>query len=156
METDRPNRIPWPPLIYLAAAAAGIALGQALPLPWPGLPLRMIFTVLGIAMCAFAVVLDLNTFRAFRSHNTTVLPHRAASRLITTGPFARSRNPIYLSNTVLLAGIGLAFAKPWLVVLAPVAALLTQKLAIEREERHLAAKFGDEWHAYAARVRRWL
>jgi protein-S-isoprenylcysteine O-methyltransferase Ste14 len=34
--------------------------------------------------------------------------------------------------------------------------LLTQRLAIVREEAHLAALFGDAWTAYAARVRRWL
>ena len=44
----------------------------------------------------------------------------------------------------------------WLVMLAFVAAFITQKLAIEREEKHLAAKFGAAWNNYAGRVRRWL
>jgi protein-S-isoprenylcysteine O-methyltransferase Ste14 len=29
-------------------------------------------------------------------------------------------------------------------------------LAIQREEQHLGARFGDAWRAYAARVRRWM
>ena len=80
-------------------------------------------------------------------------PTVAASNLITTGPFAWSRNPIYVGNTVLVIAAGLLFGKLWLILLAPVAAYVTQKLAIEREEKHLAAKFGKEWQDYAARVR---
>jgi protein-S-isoprenylcysteine O-methyltransferase Ste14 len=44
----------------------------------------------------------------------------------------------------------------WLVIAALVGAVLTRKLAIEREERHLAARFGEAWAEYAARTPRWL
>jgi protein-S-isoprenylcysteine O-methyltransferase Ste14 len=53
-------------------------------------------------------------------------------------------------------GAGIYFGNWWLVGLALVAAVITQKLAIEREERHMAAKFGDEWVAYTQKVRRWI
>jgi protein-S-isoprenylcysteine O-methyltransferase Ste14 len=96
------------------------------------------------------------TFATFRKHKTTIMPNQAATNLITTGPFAWSRNPIYLANTALVLGAGLYFENLWLVGLAFVAALITQKLAIEREEKHLAAKFGAAWEGYAARVRIWV
>ena len=57
---------------------------------------------------------------------------------------------------MLVAGAGLLFGIAWLVIAAIVAAFLTQKLAIEREERHLAARFGQAWADYAARTPRWL
>ena len=85
-----------------------------------------------------------------------ILPHRAATALVTEGPFRLSRNPIYVGNTVVLAGLGLAVGNLWFLPAAAVAALLTQRLAIVREEAHLAALFGDEWTSYAARTRRWL
>ena len=67
-----------------------------------------------------------------------------------------SRNPIYVANTLLVAGAGLLFGMVWLVIAALAAAVLTQKLAIEREERHLAARFGQAGTDYAARTPRWL
>jgi protein-S-isoprenylcysteine O-methyltransferase Ste14 len=151
-----PNKIPWPPLIYLGAAAAGLALHWTVPLPWPTGALGAVLMVLGLFMLAAAIAIELATALTFRRHKTTILPHRAATRLITSGPFAWSRNPIYLANTMLLIGVGLAFGIGWLVLTAPFAAGLTLLLAIKREERHLAQQFGDDWKAYAARTGRWF
>jgi protein-S-isoprenylcysteine O-methyltransferase Ste14 len=112
----------------------------------------------GIGLClgCAAIVLDIATFALFRKHRTTILPHRGATNLITEGPFAKSRNPIYVGNTLLVSGAGLLFGIAWLIPAAFIAAFAVQKLAIEREERHLESKFGDAWRAYAAKTPRWL
>jgi protein-S-isoprenylcysteine O-methyltransferase Ste14 len=156
LETNRPNRIPWPPIIYLTAVLVGLLLHVNVPLPWFEGPLALVLQGLGAILGLGALLMDVVAVNVFRDHQTTILPHRGASRLITTGPFAWSRNPIYVGNTVLVVAAGLFFGKAWLILLAPVAAFITQKLAIEREERHLAQQFGAEWEAYAKRVRRWL
>jgi protein-S-isoprenylcysteine O-methyltransferase Ste14 len=44
----------------------------------------------------------------------------------------------------------------WAIVLLPVALLVTQRGVIEREERYLERKFGEEYLSYKARVRRWI
>jgi len=153
---DTPNRIPWPPIVYLAALLAGLALNWYLPLPWPERPFRFVLAAIGLCAIGLAVALDIAAFRLFRRHRTTIMPHRAASALITEGPFARSRNPIYVGNTLLVSGLGLLFGVAWLVPAALLAAFAVQKLAIEREEAHLAEKFGEAWRDYAARTPRWL
>ena len=153
---DRPNRIPWPPLLYGSAALIALGLHYLVPLPWPGGTARIILAATGLCLVCAGVALEIATALAFRRHRTTILPHRGATALITGGPFSKSRNPIYVGNTLLLAGAGLLFGIAWLLLAAPVAAFLTQKLAIEREERHLAARFGADWQAYAARTPRWL
>jgi protein-S-isoprenylcysteine O-methyltransferase Ste14 len=153
MQEDRPNTIPWPPIIYLGAALLGVLAQRVIPLPGLG---GAVFQILGALLAIAALSLDVATFFTFRKHKTTIMPNQAATNLITTGPFAWSRNPIYVANTALVLGAGLYFGNFWLVGLAFVAALMTQKLAIEREERHLAAKFGAEWETYVARVRRWI
>ena len=71
------------------------------------------------------------------------------------------RNPlgakaIYLGNTLMMIGIGLASGILWFILLGLVAAFATQKLAIEREERHLDQKFGKRWRDYSKKVRRWI
>jgi protein-S-isoprenylcysteine O-methyltransferase Ste14 len=153
--TDRPNRIPWPPLIYLAAVAGAVALQVASPLGFPGW-MKPVVALAGLALLAGGVLIDVAAIRTLGKHGTTVMPHRSAAALVTTGPYAFSRNPIYLGNTIALAGLALVFDVPWFLILAPVAAIFVQELAIKREEAHLAARFGDEWLAYAAKVRRWV
>ncbi len=154
--TNRPNRIPWPPIIYIAAAVAGIALHWLYPLPWPGGGARVILAVIGLCALCTGVALEIVTVLTFRRHRTTILPNKGATALITDGPFARSRNPIYTGNTMLLIGAGLLFGILWLLAAALIAAVFTQKLAIEREERHLESRFGQAWKTYAARTPRWL
>lgn len=152
----RPNTVPWPPLIYLAAALLGYALHLALPLPWLSSSAATAATWLGGAMGLAALANDVWAAMTFRKHRTTILPNRGATNLITTGPFAWSRNPIYVGNTALLFGAGLFFGVAWFCAAALAAAFVTRKLAIEREEAHLEEKFGEEWVNYAARVPRWL
>lgn len=154
--TDRPNVIPWPPLIYGGLALAALASHWIAPLPWPPGGFRWVLAALGLVAALAALALDISAALAFRRHRTTIMPNRPATALVTGGPFALSRNPIYVANTLLVGGLGLVFGIAWLVIAALLGALLTQKLAIEREERHLAARFGADWQAYAAQTPRWL
>jgi hypothetical protein len=56
--------------------------------------------------------------------------------------FSFTRNPLYLAGTKLVLGIGLVSGIVWFLLLAVLAAFAVQKLAIEREERHLQTRFG--------------
>lgn len=148
----RPNVVPWPPLIYFAVAAAALALGMLIP--WRALPAD--FAMLpGMGLIAGGVLLDFWAMAVMMFARTNILPHRPAGQLVTWGPFAWTRNPIYLGNTLGLLGLGVAFSG-WFIVGALVAAVLVDRLAIRREEAHLSALFGDGWGAYAHRVPRWL
>jgi len=151
-----PNTIPWPPILFAGAAVIALGLQTLLPIPWPGGAWAAVLTMAGLFLIAAGTALDLATMLAFRRHRTTLLPHRGATKLITDGPFRYSRNPIYLGNTLLVAGVGLAFGIGWLIPAALAGAVATQRLAILREERHLASRFGSAWDAYAARTPRWL
>jgi len=153
MSADRPNRWPWPPILFGTAALAAWLGGRALSLPWPEAPA---LAALGWAMIGAGLALDGWAMAEMARRRANILPHRAATALVTTGPFAWSRNPIYLGNTIALAGCALAFRNPLFLAAAAVAAAAVTRLAIRREEAHLAARFGADWAAYAARTRRWL
>jgi protein-S-isoprenylcysteine O-methyltransferase Ste14 len=84
------------------------------------------------------------------------MPHQPSTRLVTRGPFRFSRNPIYVGNLMVVAGLGLVLSNLWLLVVTPVFGFTLHKLAIEREERHMEALFDDQWRDYRARVRRWI
>jgi protein-S-isoprenylcysteine O-methyltransferase Ste14 len=149
-----PNRIPWPPILYGAALLVGIVLGAVGPRPaWLD---RLGWTALGWTLLLGGLGLDAWAMATMRRWRANILPHRAATALVTTGPFAWSRNPIYLGNTVALCGAGLAFGNPWFVATALAAALAVTPLAIIREEAHLAQAFGPAWEDYRRRTGRWF
>jgi protein-S-isoprenylcysteine O-methyltransferase Ste14 len=153
---SRPGRLPWPPLIYLAAIAISIELWVVYPLPWFGSPLSDILFAIGCVGVVAAVAIDITAMHTLARARTTIMPNRASTQLVTSGPYAFTRNPIYLGNTVLMIAVAMISGILWFVPLAVVAAFLTQKLAIEREERHLSARFGRKYLDYTRRVRRWI
>lgn len=152
---EKPNSIPWPPIILVASIAAGWLLMYLLPIPIiqaPSNAMRMG----GTLIIALAIALDIWTMLTFKKQKTTVLPHKAASNLATSGPFAISRNPIYLANVMIVFGLALRWNNMWLILMAAVCGYLILNLAIKREEAHLAAKFPEEWAHYSGIVRRWI
>lgn len=92
----------------------------------------------------------------FRRHRTGLLPGQPTQTLMEEGPFALSRNPLYVGLAVLYVGAGLLLPSVWVLLLTPVAVLLLDWGAIGPEERFLAHRFGSDYDAYARRVRRWL
>ncbi|MBO6539309.1 MAG: isoprenylcysteine carboxylmethyltransferase family protein [Rhizobiaceae bacterium] len=151
-----PSRLPWPPIVYVAAVALAIVLQWLWPLPWIGSPIADLLFAIGWLMVLAALALDLGAMQTMRKAKTTILPTRAAEHLVTGGPFAISRNPIYLGNTTLMVAIGFIAGSLWFVLLAPVAAILTTYLAIRPEERHLTERFGKRYRDYQKKVRRWI
>jgi protein-S-isoprenylcysteine O-methyltransferase Ste14 len=154
--TVRPNSLPWPPIIYLAAIAVGVLLNILYPVPWFGQPLSAILFAVGWLTIAAFVVLNISAIRAMRRAGTTVRADRGTDHLVTHGPFSFTRNPLYLAGTMLVLGIGLVSGIVWFLLLAILAAFAVQKLAVEREERHLQARFGKTYLDYARRVRPWI
>lgn len=150
-----PNRLSWPPIAYLGAVVAAVVLQVASPLAFPAAA-KAPLALLGLGLLVGGVGLVVVSIRTLNRARTTVQPHRAASALVTDGPYRRSRNPIYLGNTLALVGLSLVFDVPWFLVTAPLATLAVQELAIKPEERHLAARFGEAWRSYAGAVRRWI
>ena len=76
--------------------------------------------------------------------------------LITTGPFAHVRNPLYLGNMIMYAGVGVMSMAlfPWLLLAAVVWFYVQYSLIISREEEYLAVQFGAAYDAYRKHVPR--
>lgn len=152
----RAGIIPWPPVIYLAGIAASFLLDRLVVLPWFGSPMADILVAVGwLALFAF-VALFVSAIRTMMRAKTPINPNAQPEHLVTKGPFAISRNPIYLADTLLLIGLGLVTGIAWFLPVAVIAAFLTRKVAIEREERWLREKFGKPYRDYMKRVRRWI
>jgi protein-S-isoprenylcysteine O-methyltransferase Ste14 len=120
------------------------------------LPATSATTTAGWALVAAFAVWNGWALVAMARHDTALLPGGATTTVIRRGPFAVSRNPLYVGLLVLSAGLALLAASTWALLALPVEWALLRWGAVLPEERYLSAKFGQEYDDYVARVRRWL
>jgi len=152
-ERSDPRRFPFPPAIPIVALVLSFLIGLAWRLPlhrphwvmWLGL-------VLFIAPFFFAFW----AARTFRRRGTPVNPLGKVTGIVDEGPFAITRNPMYLSLMVMYVGGALLFDLPFAWVLLIPVFLALDLGVIRREERYLATAFGEPYLRYKERVRRWI
>lgn len=153
---DRPNRVPWPPVLDFATLLVAYALERLVPLSAAGVMFGPALRGLGLFGAIVGGTIAISGFFAFRRAGTTVDPTGRATTLEMGGIYRFSRNPMYLGTVIFMVGLALALSSSWLLILTPVLAVLLTKLAIEREEAYLERRFGQAYVNYKARVRRWL
>ncbi|MEM1045010.1 MAG: isoprenylcysteine carboxylmethyltransferase family protein [Pseudomonadota bacterium] len=154
---ERPNAIPWPPILFFSAFFGALALETAVGTPFEvpeaatG-PVRFV----GFALAATGCGLMGWALATMARRNANILPNRAATQLVTTGPFAFSRNPIYLGEAILLLGLAGILVSLWFLLACLFCVGTISVLGIAREEAHMRAVFGPQWQAYCDRVPRWV
>lgn len=151
--TDNPNVITFPPLIYAIPLAVGLLLHILFPvnlLPPVGA------YVLGGLLFILAGILAVLASRTMRQAGTNVDPSQPTTAIVSNGPFRLTRNPLYLSLTLLYGSISLLANALWPMLILPIVLIIVDRGVIVREERYLEGKFGEEYTQYKIRVRRWV
>lgn len=141
-----------PPLIFVVTTTLGALMHRlwpvhARPEGWGGL---------GAVFGVFALLLLGWSGRLFGRHKTAIEPWRPTTTLVTTGPYAHTRNPIYLSLALVQIAFGLWFDALAIVLMVIPAVAATNNWVIAKEEQYLERTFGDAYREYLGRVRRWL
>lgn len=152
---ERANNFPWPPVLLLFAIALAIGLGYYAPLSWPGLddgPAHLV----GLGIGTVGLLLIIAAVLALYRHETTVMPDKRSAVLVTSGPYSLFRNPIYLGEVMAMFGVAEITKNIWFVGTALLFAALVTWLQILAEERHLEARFGQDYLDYKQRTRRWI
>jgi protein-S-isoprenylcysteine O-methyltransferase Ste14 len=142
-----------PPFVYLGSLALGLLLHFAWPV-W--LVSRAVSGPLGGTAVLVAVALFLWAVRTFRTAGTPVPGNRPTTTIVRTGPYRFSRNPIYLSFSLLQLGVACWANSLWLLVSLIPALALMSLVVIPREEHYLETHFPSDYVPYKASVRRWL
>jgi protein-S-isoprenylcysteine O-methyltransferase Ste14 len=158
MSTDVAHKSGWQifEVVFGIPFLVAIALQLIVPIPFPGgfiPPARMacgaILMVVGVSLVVLAR-------REFARYGQPTDPGLPTGRIITTGVFSISRNPLYLGGVLLLAGISLTFNLPWATILLIPSMVACHYILIAPEERYLATRFGEPYLAYTATVQRWI
>lgn len=146
-----------PPLLHAAAFAAGWTLDRFVAtLPILPAPSRTLSIGLGVALATVGILIALWAAWTMHRARTGIPVHHPVNALVTSGPFAWSRNPIYLALNLIYGGAAFALSLAWPLVLFPAVLVALRVLVVDREERFLERRFPDVYPAYRARVRRWL
>ena len=141
------------PILFATEYLIGALLGLIWPLPALGSPARWLA---GAALVAPGLMTGMASLATMKRAGTSPNPHVASAALVESGPYRRTRNPMYVSMVLIFAGVSLAFRSTWSLALLPLAAVAVDRWVIAPEERYLTQRFGDAYTAYCARVRRWI
>jgi protein-S-isoprenylcysteine O-methyltransferase Ste14 len=111
-----------------------------------------------LVIAAAGVGFDLLGLLAFRKAKTTINPLKPqnTSALVTTGVYGLSRNPMYVGLVCFLLAWTAYLAALWPLAGPILFVFYINRFQIEPEERLLAQRFGADFNAYKARVRRWV
>lgn len=143
-----------PPVWLLLALVITWWIGQLQPAAMAvGGPLT---ELLGGLLVGGGIVLILLAAVEMRKQRTTIVPHMEADRLVTSGVFRRSRNPIYLGDALVLAGLALRWEVPVALLLVPLFMGTITARFIVPEENRLRRKFRADFARYCQNTRRWL
>jgi protein-S-isoprenylcysteine O-methyltransferase Ste14 len=145
-----------PPFLFVG----GLVVGWLLDRYWRALPLAAggsaTLDAVGLVVCVAGFALAAWGMLTFHGADTAIIPNRPASRLVASGPYRFTRNPMYIGLTIAYVGGAALVNSLWPLVLLPLVLVLLVLLVIRREEAYLADSFGAEYDAYRARVRRWI
>jgi protein-S-isoprenylcysteine O-methyltransferase Ste14 len=158
MTTDVAHKSWWQisEVVFGIPFLVAIAMQLIVPLSLPRGLLRPAFIFGGAALIIVGVVLIVLARQELARRGQPTDPGRPTTRVVTTGVFSISRNPLYLGAVCFLIGVALAVNLPWALVLLLPSLVACHYVLVAPEERYLVANFGEEYRVYAATVHRWI
>jgi protein-S-isoprenylcysteine O-methyltransferase Ste14 len=152
-QADSPGvRVP-PPLVFLGGLAVGLALSSWAPTAYLG---RAIAHMVGGVLIGIGLLLASSAVYAFFRARTNLRPDRPSSALVRTGPYRFTRNPMYVSMTIVYVGVAVMMQSLWSLLLLPVVVAFIRTKVITREEAYMGRRFGADYLRYKSEVRRWF
>lgn len=154
---DIPELFLLPPFYPLIALALAAVLDLLIPVELFPAPAWLGWTtVAGAVLVIAGFALAASSARTFKAAGTNVEPFKPSLKIVTSGPYRWSRNPIYIGFQLIYLGLCLGFALEWGVLLLPFLWFVLDRMVVAREEAYLFNKFGSEYSTYLSKTRRWL
>ena len=110
---------------------------------------------IGVLTCAFALFIFLWALISFKQSFRVGLVENRSQGLITTGAFAISRNPIYLSFGIMLVGQFMIYPS-WILLMYIFAGMISFHTQVLKEESFLKEQYGKDFDAYSEKVSRYF
>ncbi|MGI9391520.1 MAG: methyltransferase family protein [Boseongicola sp.] len=156
MERDRPNLIVFPPFAFFLALALTFVLRHWVPLGVLNSQSQSLLLAIGLPVVAVALWFNISGVLAFKRAETNINPRKPVLNVVQNGPYRFTRNPMYLGLILFVAGLGVAVATLWGLIIACLLWVVLHWGVVLREEVYLKAKFGAEYDKLLTSTRRWL
>ena len=155
MEKDNAGVIAFPPFIWLVSAVISTLI-HLFVIHLPITTNHGVRLVCGIALIIIAPTLALSALFTMRAAGTNIDPAKPTLSIVRGGPYRVTRNPMYLALCLLQIALGF-FLNDWFALLFVIPLFFVLHYGVVlREERYLAAKFGEPYLQLKREVRRWL
>ncbi len=155
-KTDTPGVIMPPPVFALGVVVIALLLDKVFPIGVAGAVFgRSTSAAIGSALVIVSVWPLVRALWRFRRSKTPPEPWKPTTALAVRGIYKRTRNPMYQAFGLFMLGLAFAFGSDWIFLLFPLWVLVMHVGVVRREERYLAAKFGDDYRQYCERVPRY-
>ena len=158
MKADSAHKSNWEiaEVVFGVPFLMSIVLHFILPFSLPQGIFRQALIPVGIVLIVIGIGFIILARREFARYGQPTDPGHPTSKVVKTGVFAISRNPLYLGSVIIFLGISLALNMLWTLVTLLVSIIVCHYVLIIPEEKYLAEKFDEEYKDYTATVRRWL
>ena len=153
INNDNPGvKIP-PPIIFIGFGLFGVLINYLKPLTITGSSLLVYFGVLILigSFLGFGYMINF-----YKKNETEIEPTKTTFKIITSGLYRHSRNPVYIILCAGPVGLGFIFMTYWAIFAFIPALIVIYFTAVKKEEQYLEKKFGQEYLDYKKKVRRWI
>ena len=142
--------VPW---VFVLTYLAGAGMELLLPIHRSA---SAVISIIGAVLFVIGAVIAGWSLTIFRKAHTTTVPGMTSARLVTWGPYRRTRNPMYVGLTLAYLGEAALLHQIWPVIFLPLTLLYVNSTVIPLEEKRLNEAFPSEYEAYRSSVRRWM
>ena len=139
--------------IFVYLLVASYLLGEFI---FPKYPLIYLINLMGILLVLLALIIFFSSRNAFYAYDENPLPNSDTNKIIKTGIYAYSRNPIYLSFVLFHFGMFLTFENIMYFLCSIGLFFWLNNYVIVAEEKYLNNKFKDEFARYCHSVNKWI
>ena len=142
-----------PPMIFYSFILLSVILNFFLPIK------KIIvqpYNYLGIVLILVGLLIDVWAWMLFRKRKTTLNPYKRPLKLVNSGLFKISRNPMYLGMDLILWGVSTSLGSLITFIFPIIFIILIEKLFISLEEKNLEKRFGKKYLDYKKKIRRWI
>ncbi|MEX2528277.1 MAG: isoprenylcysteine carboxylmethyltransferase family protein [Gemmatimonadota bacterium] len=153
MKGTNPSGAIHPTIFLILWFAVGFGLERVMPLELPGAtalaPLTVVLFLAGGVLFVWSAL-------ELRRSGTTTEHGQPTTVLVTDGPYAFSRHPIYLALVCILLGLAIRSASVWFVMVTAVFWIAVQWFTVRKEDAYLASQFPEPYARYKGSVRQWI
>jgi protein-S-isoprenylcysteine O-methyltransferase Ste14 len=145
--------VPW---VFVLSFLVGLVPQIILPIHIKSQGLILYIKIAGVLLFVIGAIIAAWSLIIFHKANTTTTPGEISKKLIISGPYRFTRNPMYISLTLAYLGEAGFLIQAWPLIILPLTLSYINWIVIPLEEDLLKKEFKEQFEIYCNHVNRWI